>query len=887
MRDPLSWLSAVFSRLGFVSFRRRLDTETRRELESHLELLTQRYLAGGMPPAAAAAEARRRLGNLTLVREDIHRMNGFRWFDGVRQDLRLAARQLRRSPGFAAVVIVTLGLAIGGATAVFSVVHTVLLAPLPYEAPAQLVRFYQHEPGKLDTRSVLTGAHFSYLREHASSFQDVAAIANYQERGLDLVRDGQGQRLRVLRVSSGYFETLRSAPARGQSFDRPDESGSRRIILSDATWRSVFGGDASIVGTAVQLSGESYEVAGISAPGFDDPLAGRVDAWVPYSLDGDRNEENNSLSAIGRLRRGVSLEQAQAELAVLGRGMQQRFPAARLSVVSAFPLREDLVSTARGPLSLLLIAVALVLVVACVNVANLMLVRSTGRASEFAVRSALGSGRGRLVRQLLVESLVFASLGGVLGVLVAAAGVHVLGQIGRDGLPRIDEVGFHPQAFAFAVAATLTTAVGFGLAPAYRVSRASPISSMREQSRSATGSRRQQTVRAGLAAAQVALALTLLTAAGVLLASVHRLQQVDLGFLVDRALTFELNLPSSRYSAARRAELQEELARELSAVPGVTAAGGISRLPATGSYHGWNTSIRTGPLAGTSVRNADGFNMQQRVVSGDAFGALGIPLLAGRAFDARDSADAPLRAVVSSSFARRAFPNMPFDAVPGQRIAAGGRELSIVGVVGDVVLDVRGAPSLVVYHAHRQFADDRNWQLAQVVTGSLPPDRLLPAVRDVVVRLDRELVVYRPTPLADVVGRGRSRDRFALVLMGAFAGAALLLASIGLYGMLAYTVRQRTQEIGIRLALGATTGQVRRLVLGQAARVLAIGLAVGIAGALALGRWLSSFVFQVSPSDPRIMAATAVVLAATALLAAWLPARRASRVPPSMAIRGS
>jgi len=878
-------LPRLFSWLGFAWARRRLDDEARREFESHLELLTDHFVRTGLTPDEARAAARRQLGNTTLVREEIHHMNGVGWLDGLWEDLRYAMRQIRHSPGFAAVVILTLGLGIGGTTAMFSVVDAILLSPLPYEQPSQLVRFYQQEPDKPDTRTVLTGAHFSYLREHSSSFEDVAAIANYSETGLDLVREGRGQRLRVLRVSSGYFDTLRSGSVNGPGFDRSDETGIKRVVLSDALWRTGFGAGPSLVGTTIRLSGESYDVAGIASPGLDDPLAGPVDAWMPYNVARDTNEENNSLSAVGRLRNGVSLDQARAELLSISRGMKERFPAARLSAVAAVPLQDDLVAPAREPLGLLSIAVGLVLLVACVNVANLMLVRSTGRAHEFAVRAALGSGRQRIVRQLLVESLVFASLGGLAGIVFARLGLDVLTRTGQGALPRFDEVGFHPAALAFAGIATAATAVAFGMVPAFHVARVSPSQAMRQQSRSATGSRSQQRLRAALAAVQLALALTLLVGAGVLVATVQRLQQVDLGFRTDRVLTFEVNLPTVRYPAPRRAEFQEAMAREIRTIPGVTAAGAISRLPGTGSYHGWNTAIRTGPLAGTSVRRADGFNIQQRVVSGDVFAALGVPVLAGRAFDERDDSNAPPRAAVSASFARRAFPNLPLDGAIGQRIAAGGQELDIVGVVGDVVLDVYGAPALVVYHAHRQFADDRNWALSHVVAGSLPPERLLPAVRDAVARLDPELVVHRASSMADVVRLGTSRERFALVLMGAFAGVALLLSMVGLYGVLAYTVRQRTQEIGIRLALGATTTQVRGLVLRQAAVVLAAGLAVGIGGAIALGRWLSSLAFQVSPSDPRILAFTAAVLTLTGLFSAWLPARRASRVEPKTAMR--
>jgi ABC-type antimicrobial peptide transport system permease subunit len=360
---------------------------------------------------------------------------------------------------------------------------------------------------------------------------------------------------------------------------------------------------------------------------------------------------------------------------------------------------------------------------------------------------------------------------------------------------------------------------------------------------------------------------------------------VNVGVRVDGVLTFEVNLPTSRYDQVRRASFQEELASRLETIPGVAAAGGISRLPATGSYHPWNTQIRTGPLAGTPLDRSR-FAMQQRVVSGDLFAAFEIPLLAGRSFDARDSASAPGRAVVSANFARAAFPGMPYESVLGQRIAAGGRELEIVGVVGDVALDVYGAPSMVVYHAHRQFAGNRNWALTQVVAAGRSPQDLLSAVRREVAGLDPELVVHRPATMAEVVNRGTSRERFALVLMGAFAAIALALAALGIYGVLAYAVRQRSTEIGIRIALGATAGQVRALVFGHAAAVVSLGIAAGLAGALVLGRWLDALAFGVAPSDPRILSASAVVLALVALGAASLPAHRATRVEPRVAMQG-
>jgi predicted permease len=436
-------LRANVSRLLFVLSRRRLDDETRLEIEAHLEQLTDRYVRQGMPPDEAYLAARRQFGSTTRMRQDIHEMNSIEWIEQGLQDIRYGLRQLRFSAGFSLVVVATLGIGIGGATAVFSVVQGVLLAPLPYEEPGQLVRFYQQEPDKPDTQGILAGTHFSFVRTHTKSFEDVAAIANYRETGLDVFTGGRAERLRVLRVSSGYFSVLRAQPVLGHAFDLEDEAGTQRVVMSNETWRTRFNGDPSIVGTTIRLSGETYEVAGIAPPGFDDPIAPGVDAWVPYALAKDTYEENNSLSAIGRLRNGVSLESARAELSTLTRPMMERWPRAKSSAIVATPLHEELVAVARGPLHLVFAAVAVVLLLACVNVANLALVRATGRVQEFAVRAALGSSRSRLARQLLIESLVLAFLGGGIGLVLADAGVRVLQALGRDALPRLGHVGLN------------------------------------------------------------------------------------------------------------------------------------------------------------------------------------------------------------------------------------------------------------------------------------------------------------------------------------------------------------------------------------------------------------------------------------------------------------
>ena len=900
----LARLLTFCSRLGFAWARRRLDDETRREVETHLEWLTDRYVRSGMTPEQARAAARRQFGNVTLLREEIHVMNGIPWMETVAQDVKYALRQARRAPGFSAVVIATLGLGIGGTTAVFSVVEAILLAPLPYEEPGQLVRIYMQVGDDPTTRrGGVSGTHFKALREDAASMSDVAGLHTRRDAaiGLDLFAAGQAQRLRVLHVTSDYFRTLRREPLLGPGFTVGDEmgapetakqrdeaddaGGARRVVLSDAIWRARFNGDPSVIGSTIHLTGEPYEIAGIAAPGLRDPVIGDVDAWLPYDLARDTHPENYSLTVVGRMRNGIDLRQAQSELAVLSESLKAHWPEVRASRIVAVPLHEDLVpAKSRGLLKLLVVAVGLVLVVACVNVANLVLVRATSRVHEFAIRSALGSGRRRLVRQLLVENLVLAGFGALVGIGIAQVGVSVLQRLGRDALPRLDAVAFNPTVFGFGLLVTIAIALVSGVLPALRLVGIDPNRALGHQSRAATSGRAQGYLRSGLAAAQLALALALLVGAGVLLASFHRIQQVALGFRVDRVLTFELTLPAVRYDGKARAMFQEELSRRMTSIPGVAVAGGISRLPATGPFHPWPLMIDSGPRAGTGMTQAE--RAQQRTVSGRYFAAMEIPVLAGRTFDERDGTGEPLRAVVSANFARAAFPGMPFESVLGQRIRILGRhKREIIGVVGDVTLDVYGTTPGHVYSAHRQFAYNRNWVLTQVVATTQPPEQLMGAVRAEVARMDPQLAVYRAAPMTAVVERGSQRERFALVLMASFAAISLTLAGIGLYGVLAYNVRQRTPEIGIRIALGATGSQVRGLVLRQAALVLAIGLTGGLVGAFLLGRWLSWLLFQTAPTDPRIVAATAVLLTLTALASAWLPARRASRLDARTAIQ--
>lgn len=869
------------ARLRFRSLfrRQKVDAELETEFRFHLEQLVEENIASGMRSEEALEAARRTIGGIPQFQAECRDVRRVDLLESLAQDVGYAVRTLWKTPVFVGMVVGTLALGIGGVTAVFTVVEAVLLSPLPYEQAGQLVRIYQQDPNRPNSPYYVTGPHFRELRDHASSFENIVALSNYSERGLDLVQDGQAVRLRLLRVTSGYFRTLLAGPVRGREFERGEEVGANIVVLSDRLWRNRFHGNPAIVGQAIHLSGEPYVVAGIAPAGFKDPVEGEVDVWEPYNLASDREETNHSLTLYARLRRGVTLEQVRAELDSMSRALEQRWPRTNNQLIVR-PLKDDLVAHSRGTLQVLSVAVALVLLVACLNVANLFLVRATGRVREFGIRSALGSGGIRIARQLLVESVLLALAGGAVGLVVGGVTLRALQSLGGDAIPGLREIGLDPVVLAVTAAVTLLTGLTFGMAPAIRFARVDPGQALHQQSRSATGDRGQERVRSGLVILQVTLALVLLVSAGVLALSFYRLREVDYGFRSEGVLTFELSLPSVRYSAVQRAAFQEELAKRIQSIPGVTAAGGISRLPATGDYHSWWTRILSGPRAGTDFR----IEAQQRIISGNALAALSIPVLAGRPFDARDEAGAVPGALVSASFARLGFPGVPFQDVVGHRIRILPWERRIVGVVGDVALDARGTAFPAVYQTHRQFAENRNWRLAQVVASPLRPERLLSAVRAEVAALDPQLVVYRPSSLAELLGRGVARERFALALMAAFAAVAMALAAIGLYGVLAYSVRQRTQEFGIRMALGATAAHVRRLVLRQAAVVVGIGITLGTAGALMTGRWLSTLLYETNPHDPRVFAATVTLLVIVAFVSAWLPAWRASRVEPRIAM---
>lgn len=870
-------LADIIERVRSIIFHRRDERELAEELAFHADMQAEHLEQQGL----AESEARRRsalaLGGVERIKEDVRDARGTRGLHDVTRDIAFAVRTLSRDPGFATVAILTLAVGIGGTTAVYSAVDAVLLQPLPYAQPARLVRLYYTNARRQLDRGFVTPVHFLEYRNEVRAFDALAALGTYNETGADIGTGGDVRRIRTLGVSGDYFDVVKVMPRLGRAFRREDETGASLVVLSHDLWQERFAGNASAVGQTLIMNGRAYTVTGVMPPGYTDPLVGPVDAWVPLDLGPGRDPgqaDNHYLTLIGRLGPGMSLGRAQEELDRLSVALDDRYPNAPGTRAHLEPLKEDIVGSSTRALELMLGAVAVVLVLICVNLANLMLVRGTDRAREFALRAALGAERARLVRQTLVESLVLALAGGAAGVAVAKLAMMAIVALGRGSIPRLSELGLEPRLLAFSFFIASLSAVGFGLAPALRAANTQPGDVLREQTRSSTSDGAGLRLREWLVVSQVALALVLLVGAGLLIASLQNLRRLELGVRPDGVLTFELHLPDARYDSTARARFYDEVAERLGTLRGVVAAGGVTKLPATGDFNVWGTTAMSGPLANTDRAST---SAQQRVVSGQYFAAVGIPLIDGRLFDERDHAAAPRRVVVSRSLAERLFPGM---RAVGQQVSAGSGTQEIIGVVGDVAVDAEGRAHQYVYHAHRQFAGDRNWSLVQVVRTAGSLEALQRDARRVVAALDPQLVMHKPVSLADAIGQGEAQRVFTLRLLTTFAGVALGLAALGIFGVLSYGVRLRSREFGIRMALGADGRRIRGMVVRQGLAVTAVGTVIGLVAAVGLSRLMASLVFGISTLDVRVMLAAAGFMGAVAGAAAYLPAWRATAVEP-------
>ncbi len=868
--------------------RRTISRDIGEELRFHLAQRTAEYERAGMGSEDARRLARQRFGDVDRTIDACHEVQQVPHpresrMETIWRDIRIGVRTLRRTPGFAAVAILTLALGIGANTAVFTVLNSVLLAPLPYDQPERLVRMYTAYDGFPEARSVLSGPDFVDYRNQVDAFDQLAVLYTYRERGLDIAgSDGVAQRIRALPVSSGYFEVFRAPPMLGRTFTRDEErEETRLVVLSHRLWMDQTNGDRDILGRGIMMDGDAYTVIGIMPPHFLDVVAGEIDVWIPLNLqpDGFFNSRGNTyLTGIGRLAAGVTLAQAQAQLDVVAANLKEQYPDTNDDRFARIhPMFDEVVSGSKTMIYVLMGAAGLVLLIACVNVANLFLARSVARKREFAVRAALGARSRRLASQLLTEGLILAAVGGVVGLAVTSLGVQFLLAISPASLARANEISLDFSLLAFAGGLVIMTGVLFGLAPALGSARVDLNDALRDSTRGATGGTRTRFLRAALVSSQMALALVLLIGAGLLMKSFVKLQSTNPGINPGNVMTFEVHLPEARYGdPEQRIRFHQTFQERLRGIPGVTASGATSWLPVSGRYHSWGMVWRTGE------EERERTSAQNRVIEGNYFEALGISLLQGRTFLASDRVDAPAVAIISKSAAERAYPDK--EAL-GQEIGAASQWRTVVGVVSDVAVDHRGTVQPTVYIPHSEYGHNRNWALIQVISTNSRQDDLLAAVRSELSAIDSDLVVYHPRPMTTIMQRQVAQDRFALTLMGIFAAVALALAAVGIYGVLSYSVSQRSREIGIRMALGARAEQVRRIVVGQGAMIALLGIGIGTAAAFALTRLLDSMVFDVSVRDPLIFTVVPLALAVVAFLAGYLPARRATQVDPVESLR--
>ena len=883
----MSMWSDLVARVRALVHRSREEREMAEEFGFHVDMQADALRTAGVDDTHARRDAARAFGGVEQVKEEMRDGRGTRLLEDAMSNVMFSLRTLWHTPRFTVVAVLTIAIGIGGTTAVFSAVNAVLLQPLPYQQPGQLVRLYQYYMGHRDSPTFVSVPEYEAYRSQVSAFDALAAVDTYSRVGADVRVADQPERLELLPVSADYFQVLGVEPAIGRAFQRSEETNAPVVILSYQLWQRLFGGRANAIGSSLTMSGVPRTIVGVMPRGFADPLVRAVDAWVPQDLrpiNGQEEPQNHFLTVIGRLRPGVTLPRGESELQVVSTALGESYPRIKDERATIVPLKDDLVGSATKSLEIMLGAVGLVLLLACVNVANLLLVRASERSRELALRSALGAKRGRITRQLLTESIVIAGAGGIAGVLLGRALMPLVSALGAASIPRVSHLALNWSVLGFALAMSSASAILFGLAPALRGSRTDAMGAMREQSKAATSGRSLGQLRSALVVSQVALALVLLVGAGLLLATVDQLRRTNLGISPDNVLTFDLNLPDARYDSTTRAHFFENFAQAVGALPGVRAAGGISKLPVTGFYHSWGSpEPLTGPLAGVAEASRQIGEADNRVVSGDYFNAAGIRVIRGRAFDRRDVNTAPQRLVISASLAQQAFPGI--DPI-GQRLTVANKESEVIGVVNDVAYDVEGHTTNMVYHAHTQYAGDRNWALTQVIAVNGDPVGMEPAVRRVLAGLDPLLVMYQPATLDQVIGQGRAQRVFTLRILVAFAAVAVVLAGLGLFGVLSYAVRLRSKEIGIRIALGADRGMIRGMVLRDGALVTATGVVIGLAGAVALSKVIASVIFGVSPLDPVVLIGATLFLMLVATVAAYLPAHRASTLAPQRVLQG-
>ena len=877
----MRWITTSWQWIRSIGRRRTLESGLDEEIRFHIDQQTEKNLRAGMRPDEARRQALLKFGGLERARESTRdEIRPALLEDSVR-DLRHGARVLRRSPGFAVAALATLAVGIGATSAIYSVVRTVMLEPLPYHRPDRIVTVWETNRGGT-SRNVIAPANFVAWRERTRTIDHLGMVG---PGNLTMVIDGRPLDVSGLAVSSDVFRALGVQPALGRAYTAEEDSGNAVIVLSHEFWQRNLGGRPDVLGTAIPTDDAPRTVVGVMAPGFT-IVGQKADFLAPYgqTLEQLRAVRGRGSSyAIGRLRDGVSFEQAYREMRSIYADLEKEEPQRNASrTVMLFGLQEQMVGDLRPALFALVGAVLLVLLIACVNVANLLLARSATRERELGMRTALGASRNRLVRQMLTESLVLATAGGIAGLWIAAM-CHrgLLALVGdRIPVPRLDQLTLDLPVVAFTMVVALATGVLFGLVPAF-VSTSTAGDALREGGRHG-GGRRLHRVLSTLVVVEVALSLVLLAGAGLLMRSLVKLQSVDLGFRAEGVLTAGAGLPATRYDLPQAGNFFRESLSRLAALPGVQHAAGASCLPVPFACIGtsfWRVD-RPKPADGQLQSS------HVRPITPGFFRTLGIPQVAGRDFSESDTADSPPVAIVSEELVRRQFE----DGNPlGRRLRvnfdhANGRndmEWTIVGVVGDTRSTLDGPVRQTIFVPRTQRPGRG---MTFFVRTERDPMLLATTVTRVIQSMEPEAPVRIQT-LEEVVGDSIARPRALSVLVGAFALVALALAAVGVYGVIAYSVRERTQEIGVRMALGATATSVLRLVLGDALRLVLIGVVVGVVAAGSLTRTLDRLLYQVEPLDPWTFIVTALVLIVVATVASYVPARRGMRMAPVDALR--
>ena len=804
------------------------------------------------------------------------------------QDIRYAVRKLSRTPGFTAIAAFTLALAIGATTAIFSVIDGVLLKPLPFQDPGRVVRVNSMRQGN---RLPSSTPDFIDIRTQSKSFSAMAGIDN---QAMNLTGGSEPERVRAARVGAPFWSLLGVSPALGRGFapNEDSQAAGRAVVLSDGLWKRRFGADKRIVGKPIALDGNTYTVIGVAPPKFSFP--DRPDVWIPLVFGADELDAAGRgahwMGIVARLAPNVTAKQATSELVTLTRRLEQLYPESNTNMsAEVLSMQEYLVGDVRPALYVMLGAVAFVLLIACANVANLLLVRAASRESEMAVRTALGAGSWRIVRQLVIESVLLAVVGGLFGTLLALWGVDLLLALAPEGLPRIDEVSVNATVLLFTAGVTALTGVLFGIFPAVSAARANVSGMLKEGMRGSSGGVASRRARNTLVMAEMALAVVLLVGAGLLIRSFSKLLAVDPGFRPERVMTFSIAAPDTKYGQyAQRRALVADLIERMKRVPGSQGAAVVTGLPLSNMMMRTQAHIEGTPQERPGERKVTDVAM----VTPGYFTTMGIRLVSGRDFTERDGSGARVVSIVNQEFVKRYFPN---ENPIGKRIqlgweqdtAATGGNMTlggeIVGVVGNVKR--RGLSQDVYPETYASFMQPTFSNFNVVVRSTADPSTVMAAIRAQVRELDRDLPLSELRELKELVSASVSRPRFYTMVLGVFASIALVLAAVGIYGVISYAVSLRTRELGIRIALGATGRQVSRLVLRQGVGLALVGVVIGGAGSYWLTRLLGKLLFGVSAKDPLTFVGVAGLLTVIAAVASFVPARRAARVDPLLAMR--